>query len=77
MSVLRNALNLAFVTTTPPNRCHELKADRAGQFAVVLVHPHRLVFKPSEYPPPIKKDGSIDKEKVVSITIIEVVNYHD
>ncbi|MCL2009897.1 MAG: hypothetical protein FWG71_05050 [Synergistaceae bacterium] len=77
MNVLRNAPNLAFVPITPPDRCHELKADRAGQFAVDLVHPHRLVFKPSEHPPPTKEGGGVDKGNVVSITIIEVVNYHD
>jgi proteic killer suppression protein len=77
MNVLRNAPNLAFVPIVPPDRCHMLKAERAGQFAVDLIHPYRLVFKPSEYPPPITRDGNIDKEKVVSITIIEVVDYHD
>ena len=77
MNVLRNAPNLAAVPITPPDRCHGLIADRAGQFAVDLSHPNRLVFKPSENPPPRNKDGDIDKEKVISITIIEVVNYHD
>ena len=77
MNVLRNAANLEDVPIVPPDRCHKLKADRAGQFAVDLIHPHRLVFKPSEYPPPKKLDGDVDKEKIVSITIIEVVNYHD
>jgi len=77
MNVLRNAPNLSSIPIAPPDRCHELKADRAGQFAVDLNHPHRLVFKPSEDPLPRKKDGGVDKESVVSITIIEVVNYHD
>lgn len=26
-------------------RCHPLKGDRKGQYAVDLVHPYRLVFK--------------------------------
>jgi len=77
MNVLRSAPNLAFVPIVPPDRCHKLKADRAGQFAVDLIHPYRLVFKPSVDPPPRTKDGDIDKEKVVSITIIEVVDYHE
>ena len=77
MNVLRNAPNLAAVPSTPPDRCHGLKAERAGQFAVDLSHPHRLVFKPSKTPPTKNKDGDIDKGKVISITIIEVVNYHD
>ena len=77
MNVLRSAPNLAFVPISPPDRCHLLKAGRTGQFAVDLIHPHRLVFKPTEYPPPRTENGDIDKEKVVSITIIEVVDYHD
>ena len=77
MNVLRNAANLAAVPTTPPDRCHPLEADRIGQYAVDLIHPHRLVFMPSEDPPPRKGDGGIDKEGVLSITVIEVVDYHD
>ena len=77
MNVLRAAPNLAFVPTDPPDRCHELIGGRTCTFAVDLIHPHRLVFKPSENPPPRKKDGGIDKERITSITIIEVVNYHD
>ena len=77
MNVLRNAPNLNHVPIERPDRCHLLKADKKGQFAVDLIHPYRLVFKPTQSPPPMKNDDEIDKEKVVSITIIEVVNYHD
>ena len=77
MSVLRSAPSLASVPSVPPDRCHELKGNRKGQFAVDLHHPYRLVFRPTGDPPPRKEDGGIDKEKVESVTIIEVVDYHD
>ena len=45
-------------------RCHHLSGDRKGQYAVDLVHPHRLAF--------IKVDGEI---KIVSI--VEIIDdYH-
>lgn len=76
LAVLKNARTLADVPSTPPERCHPLKAEREGQYAVDLVHPRRLVFAPSHEPVPRKDDGGIDLDKVASIIIIEVVDYH-
>ena len=58
-----------------PGRCHPLSGDRAGCFALDLVHPFRLVFRPTE-PVPLKDDGGIDLERVDSVVITEVVDYH-
>ena len=44
-------------------RCHPLRGDRKGQFAMDLVQPHRIVFE--------KKENTI---KMVEITSIE--DYH-
>lgn len=44
-------------------RCHLLKGDRAGQYAVDLVHPYRLVFT---------KEGG----KIQIACIQEIVDYH-
>ena len=44
-------------------RCHPLKSNRKGQYAVDLVHPYRLVFE--------KKDG-----KIQIAYILEIVDYH-
>lgn len=60
-----------------PGRCHELKADRKGQFALDLVHPKRLVFSPNNNPKPTRADGGLDWSKVTKIVILEVVDYHD
>lgn len=44
-------------------RCHTLKQNRKGQYAVDLVHPYRLVFE---------KNG----EKIQIANILEIVDYH-
>jgi len=76
MAVLKNSRTLNHVPTTKPERCHQLSEDRDEDFAVDLVHPHRLVFTPNHDPIPRKEDGGIDKERVTAITIQEVVDYH-
>ena len=59
-----------------PGRCHELTGDRAGQLAVDAKHPFRVIFLPTDDPLPVKPDGGLDWNKVQSIEIIEVVDYH-
>lgn len=76
MAVLRNARTLSMVPVTKPERRHQLEGGRAGQYAVDLVHPHRLVFKPNHDPMPRKEDGGIDTDQVTAITVIEVIDYH-
>ena len=76
MAVLRASRNLALVPVTPPDRRHQLGGGRDEQFAVDLVHPHRLVFKPNHAPLPRKDDGGIDTERVTAIMIKGVIDYH-
>lgn len=44
-------------------RCHPLKSNRKGQYAMDLIHPYRLVFAKGE------------KEKRTAM-VIEIVDYH-
>lgn len=76
LAVLEAAVNLAEVPAEKPDRCHSLKGDRAGEFAVDLKHPYRLIFKPQE-PVAQLSDGGLDKTQVKGIIILEVVNYHE
>lgn len=76
MGVLRSVSNLAQVPKLPPDRCHELSEARAGQFAVDLIHPFRLVFEPADEPVPRKSDGGIDLVAVTKIRILSVEDYH-
>jgi toxin HigB-1 len=58
-------------------RPHPLKGDRAGQFALDLVHPRRLVFEPDQDPVPFKDDGGIDWSQVTQVCIVWIGDYHD
>ena len=57
-------------------RPHELVGDRAGQVSLDLVHPLRLIIRPTDDPPPAKPDGGIDRPKVKRVTILEAVDTH-
>ncbi len=76
MAMLSQAQTLGMVPVTKPDRRHQLEGNRAGQYAVDLVHPKRLVFEPNHNPMPRKKDGGIDTDQVTAITVIEVIDYH-
>jgi len=64
------------MSTLPPARCHPLQGDRAGEFAVDVHQPYRLIFEPANDPIPKKEDGSIDLKKITRIRILEVEDYH-
>jgi proteic killer suppression protein len=44
-------------------RCHQLKGNRHGQFAMDLVHPYRLIFE---------KDG----HRIQLVRILDIEDYH-
>ncbi len=76
MAVLKAAPALASVPTRPPERRHMLQGKRHEQFAVDLDQPYRLVFRPDQDPLPRKDDGGLDVEKVTTVKIVEVIDYH-
>ena len=76
LAVLKNSRSLSQAPTTPLDRRHMLTGDQREQYAVDLVHPHRLVFVPDHDPVPRREDGGIDLDEVRAVTIIEVVDYH-
>ena len=39
-------------------------------------HPYRMILEPADDPIPTREDGSIDLERVTSIRILEVKDYH-
>ena len=60
----------------PPVRRHQLTGGQKRQFAIDLVQPYRLIFKPDHEPVPRKDDGGIDLNQVTAIKIIDVKDYH-
>ena len=75
LAVLREAPTLSMVPTLPPNRRHQLSGGRAGQYAVDLTHPYRLIFEPTDTSVQ-EAGGGINTDAVTAITIIEVTDYH-
>ena len=75
LASLRAAPTLADMRGVPGN-CHQLSADRAGEFAVDLRGPYRLIFEADHNPMPLLDDGGIDTTQVTDIRVKEVDNYH-
>lgn len=73
---LRAFACLADVPSTPPFRCHPLKGERAGQYAIDVRHPFRLLFEIDHDPIPLTADGSVDRKRVTAICIVGVEDYH-
>lgn len=73
---LAAAVSLADLSTLPQARCHPLKGEREGQFAVDLEHPRRLIVEAAHAPVPRTEDGGIDLQRVTRIWVVEVVDYH-
>lgn len=76
MMELKAADTLADMSHLPPCNCHKLDGERAGQFAVDLAQPYRLLFLPFNNPVPYLENGEIDKTEVTEIEIIEITDYH-
>jgi toxin HigB-1 len=73
---MRAASTMA-VLETLPGRYHALTADRAGQWACSLEEPYRLVFQPLGDPLPVSVDGRLDISRIIAVSLVEVVNYHE
>jgi toxin HigB-1 len=59
-----------------PGRLHALRDNKAGQWAMDLDHPLRLILEPIGDPLPLSKDGWLDLKKIMAVKIIKVEDYH-
>lgn len=60
-----------------PGKWHgPLTGPRKGQFATSLNKNWRLVFVPFGEPEEYTIDGTVDWKKVISIKIVDIVDYH-
>jgi plasmid maintenance system killer protein len=77
LNELRAAVSLAdfWPPNSGPERCHELKGERAGVFSIDLKQPFRLLFVPIEENVP--EDRSDEQKRWASITKIEIVGIED
>src|SRR5262245_40374891 len=75
--VLDASSHLGKVPTVRPERCHALKQDRHGEYAVDLIDQWRLIFRPDHDPVPTLPDGGIDLTSVTAIEILEVSDHYN
>ena len=69
---LNRAKNLLDIQKLPSARLHRLEGLRSDEYAVDLVHPFRLVFKPI-----LENHSDINKLECINIIRIEeVIDYH-
>lgn len=73
---LRAAQTLNDMRSLPTARYHELRGNRAGQLAINLDQPYRLIFTPAP-PIPTKPDGGMDWTHVTAVIVLEVEDYRD
>jgi toxin HigB-1 len=59
-----------------PERYHELREDRKGQWSCDLDHPYHLIFLPQENPIPVNEDGQYVWCEILGIEILEIADYH-
>jgi proteic killer suppression protein len=76
MGELAAAETLADLYLIPAAGCHQLKGDRCHRFAVNLKHPFRLVFEPEGEKTDFMEGNEVNREKVTSVKVLEVVDYH-
>lgn len=76
LTALIGATDLEELRNTP-GRWHELRGDRAGQFAADLDHPYRLIFEPvlTAEERLTHAAGTI-WSKITHVRIIEITDYH-
>lgn len=66
------AQTLAQIPSEPPPRCHLLRGEFEGKFAVDISKNYRLIFEGYD-----KNDRlSADKNEIVTVQIIKIEDYH-
>jgi len=76
-AALKAAVSLAdfWPPNSGPERCHELKGDKAGVFSIDVKQPYRLLVSPIEESRP--EDRSDEQDRWSNITAIELLTVED
>lgn len=67
------AENLSQIPSDPPPRCHLLTGNRKNTFAVDVSGNYRMIFEGYDS----NDNLTVKRSKIVTIQIIEIVNYHE
>jgi Plasmid maintenance system killer protein len=82
LTQIRQAQHLFEFASLPPKpRCHELDkkngVNRKGQFGIDLDGAWRLVVEPCDVPLPLDDNGKLVWNKICTVRVLSVENYHD
>ena len=59
-----------------PGRYHELTSNWTGHLSVDLVHPYRLIFRPTADPPRTGTGGELVWSEVTAVTVVAIEDTH-
>lgn len=68
---LKNIPNMGLMIRYKIGRCHQLKGNLKGKYALDLEHPFRLIIEPI-----FDDENNTELQNVVSISIIKMEDYH-
>ncbi len=69
--------SLKQLRSLPQARCHPLSEDKAGQWAVNVQEPYRMIFELANIPIPRLPDGGIDEARITVVNILDAhFDYH-
>ena len=67
---------LTELSALPPFRRRTLSGNRAGQYAVDLIHPYHVIFVPAHDPLLEREDGGIDTDRITAVEMVAVLDCH-
>ena len=70
------AETLADLASVHGNKVHHLGRNRDGQYGVDALKPYRIILTPNPLPVPQDDSGRKELEKVTSVWVEEIVDYH-
>lgn len=66
---LISAKNLYDISKLSQARLHSLSGNRAGEFALDILHPYRIILVPID-------GSSADLKTVTAVEIVSIIDYH-
>jgi proteic killer suppression protein len=57
--------------------CHLLRGKYENCYGLHIIHPHRIVIKPTNDPIPLKSNNEIDTSQITEVELIYIGDYHE
>lgn len=73
---MENSPTLATLLSIPGAKCHPLKGDMTGEWAVEVSGNYRMLFRLDHKPIPKNENNSINTDLITKIEILGIEDYH-